>query len=120
MPLIATIGTQLPRRGRGIGLADRQGALFAHISPDHFAALEIRHSFTGAHVIGYEDCTFAERLRGRRVDRGRSDQQCGRVPVNRIGLPAILDARIDLARNAAERTSVSSPTTLEGPGSDGR
>ena len=113
MPPTAAIETRPPRRSG----AESARALFAQKAPDHCAALEIRRFRTGRDVIGYECGTFAERLRGRRLDGGRNDQHFGRVPVNRRRFGA---ARIGLTRNAADPAAVSCPTAPEGPGSDGR
>jgi hypothetical protein len=136
----AAIGSYLPLRGSDVHRIAAGGgtsvtfttnrALFAQISRDLFAGSEIQNFFTGADLIGYECGTFAECLRGRQVDGGRSDEHCGPVPVNRTGTPVAIggcprggmqaqDARNGLAHNMPGSTAVSLMHTLEGPHANG-
>ncbi len=104
-------------------------ALFAQFSPGRMA-VEIHRFITDSDAIGYECGTFAECLRGRQVDGGRSDEHCGPVPVNRTGIPLAIggrprggmqaqDARNGLAHNMPGFTAVSLMHTLEGPHANG-
>jgi len=94
-------------------------------------AVEIHRFITDSDAIGYECLVFAECLRGRQVDGGRSVQHCGRFPVNRDGAPVAIGgrprgatgahgARNGLAHNMPGSTAVSLMHTLEGPHANGR